>query len=949
MDTKPPYSELASSRVRGQYSNTTGSQYNNTDTGSQYINSGCGIQYNAQTINLGTNPEGWTAETSIRALLLTNPRDDMKTLKRNKGPRSPGTCEWILNTKEFNEWLGSRARAGRSANVLSLYGYPGRGKSTMAIFLAETLSKKLTTEGNTVAYFFCDSSFHTRRTATSVLRGIIWQLADQHPQLVKHILPRYRHDQKFTNSFDTLWGILMEIAADETGGRKFCILDALDECDPESQQILLKQLHETFQDSNSTPNLSFLITSRPHPDIQEYLQDFVNKDIASFSGLKHDISRYINAKVSDLARKKKYTDHVKTQVCQILKEKAEGTFLWVGLACEQLSDRDVFSKDAIAVLQALPNGLSSLYKKLLHTALDRKGANKNAIRTILSFVAVSIRPFTIAELSEACDLHQEQDLETRLRFTQDEIASCHFLVVEKGGNVVVLHQSVKDFLFESEPDGVLPALEAHARLAFRCIDQLMQVPDSNEGKAAFYGRYLLSYAAQFWPHHAHLSKSEFKVQEAHDEFFATDSPYWKLWMEKVRRNRPMSIPEGFTVLHAAGRWGIPTLIGHVHSKQPISEAINVNCAASNGTTPIDQAVGAGHVEVIDQLLDHNAIVSKRTFRILAKNKRHGKAMMRLILDRQGDEISIPNSTIAALAINFDTEMMRITLHRYSHAIVATKEVINATAENSLHGAATLRLLLDRQRNKLTINDDTFTALAYQFDQEIVRLFLNQQGDRAILTTEVIEAAARNRRYGEEVMRVLLNLRGEEMMFTSIALEAAVGNWNHCEAVVRLLVNQGQQEMTITEEVVEIAAENWDSGEAVIRLLIEGRKGRIAITDEAVASIARNFGGKMMGFLLDRRGDAIDITEEVVEAAVGNERSAEVLKVLLDRREDKVVITEEVVEMAAGNENNGEALMELLLDRPREKITMTEGAMASLERSFEGELIRIATTKCADVP
>lgn len=155
-------------------------------------------------------------------------------------------------------------------------------------------------------------------------------------------------------------------------------------------------------------------------------------------------------------------------------------------------------------------------------------------------------------------------------------------------------------------------------------------------------------------------------------------------------------------------------------------------------------------------------------------------------------------------------------------------------------------------------------------------------------------------------------------------------------------NKILQDITITEEVVEVAAENWDSGEALIRLLIESRKGRVAITDEAAASIARNFGGKMMGFILDRRGDAIEITE-VVEAAVGNERSAEVLRVLLDRREDEVVITEEVVEMAAGNENNGEALIELLLDRPREKITMTEGAVASLERKFEGEL-RIATTK-----
>jgi hypothetical protein len=61
----------------------------------------------------------------------------------------------------------------------------------------------------------------------------------------------------------------------------------------------------------------------------------------------------------------------------------------------------------------------------------------------------------------------------------------------------------------------------------------------------------------------------------------------------------------------------------------------------------------------------------------------------------------------------------------------------------------------------------------------------------------------------------------------------------------------------------------------------------------------------MALLLDRQGDQITITEEVVRAAVrnkGNEK--EVMALLLDRRGDQITITEEVVKAAAGSGRNG---------------------------------------------
>ncbi|KAN0069059.1 hypothetical protein V8E54_012688, partial [Elaphomyces granulatus] len=58
-------------------------------------------------------------------------------------------------------------------------------------------------------------------------------------------------------------------------------------------------------------------------------------------------------------------------------------------------------------------------------------------------------------------------------------------------------------------------------------------------------------------------------------------------------------------------------------------------------------------------------------------------------------------------------------------------------------------------------------------------------------------------------------------------------------------------------------------------------------------------------LLDRRGDQIQITEDVVKAAASNRwHGKEVMALLVDRQGDQIRITEDVVKIAASIEGNG---------------------------------------------
>ena len=272
----------------------------------------------------------------LRNLFLTDPVEDMNALKRRKGERAPGTCEWILETEELQRWLGSATNTECNENILWLSGNPGTGKSTMAMAMVENLPNQapFVCGDKTLTYFFCDSSSENRRTATAILRGLLYQLVKQRQELMKFLLSSYevRKQEKLFTSFDALWAMLIEIGHDTASGGKYCIIDALDECDRESQLILLRQINQTFSKHNSKnwhPSIHILITSRPYPEISQHFTKFNGKDLTSYRKVKEDLQVFIREKVKDLSQKMNYPEKVALEVSQILEEKAEGTFMWV--------------------------------------------------------------------------------------------------------------------------------------------------------------------------------------------------------------------------------------------------------------------------------------------------------------------------------------------------------------------------------------------------------------------------------------------------------------------------------------------------------------------------------------------------------------------------------------------------------------------------------------------
>ncbi|KAL6825835.1 hypothetical protein J3E69DRAFT_335140 [Trichoderma sp. SZMC 28015] len=917
-------------------------------TGQGIQHTGHGDFHVSGNVNITTNnaaPTTAVEEDCLRSLFITDPSEDRTALKRKKGNRAAGTCEWILETEELAAWLDQQ----QTSNILWLYGNPGTGKSTMAIFLTEKLSTLFSVpEGKTLAYFFCDSSFEKRKTATSIIRGLLYQLVKQNPKLLEYISPKYiERGPDLFKSFDALWTIFIAAAADQKTGRKYCVIDALDECDRESQKILLQQFQETFQNQDAPSNIRILVTSRPYPEIREYLDQFANKNLASFHQTKEDIDRCIEEKVADLVKKKRYTDKVKHQVSNILRDKAEGTFLWVGLACEEL--KEIPSKDAVKVLQNMPKGLHSLYKALLEAAQEESEAD--IIRSILSLVAVCMRPLNVLELSEACQLfEEEEDIETRVQYTRDQIASCRLMIIIQDEKVLLLHQSVKDFLVGTSPDYFINELEVHANIVYRCVHLLMEEFHGREQSSIHF----FPYAIRRWPDHARMAQSKFEIRDSEAQFFQPNSRSREHWLRTLHDHMDFNrkygyleydyydIPPQMSILHIAARWGIASLVDYSiykycnesSTKTNIS-FVDLDCVDSENRTPIELAVKWGFITVISKFLDLGAVVNEAVVIASAENQRNGEEVMTLLLGQRGDQITITEDIVKAAAGNENKEVMALLFDRRGNQITVTEDIVKAAAGN--YQDDVMKLLFDRRGHEITITEEVIKAAASNlFGKKVLALLLDRRGSQIKITKDIFKAAVRHSRV--ETIALLLDCRDTEITITEEVVMAAAKN-THKGVMVFLLEYRGNN-ISVTEEMINVLWKNFSCGKEVMAFLLDQRKDIISFTEDIVSTIAEHFDEEILALLFEKCGDQVVITEKVVKAVVKNYQAGEdIMALLLDQWGNEITVTEEILKAAASNLGNGKEIMTFLFNRRGYEIVITKEVLkASAKNPMDSKVM-----------
>lgn len=131
-------------------------------------------------------------------------------------------------------------------------------------------------------------------------------------------------------------------------------------------------------------------------------------------------------------------------------------------------------------------------------------------------------------------------------------------------------------------------------------------------------------------------------------------------------------------------------------------------------------------------------------------------------------------------------------------------------------------------------------------------------------------------------------------------------------IMVILLQHPPSTMNIKPAVVVAAAANKIHGERLIESLFGNRqKNQIQITANVLEAAARNEGkGKeIMELLLDRLGNNVEISENLVKIAASNWRNAKVMALLLGKHGDQIKITKDV--MRAARKCKNEEMMRLL--------------------------------------
>jgi Ankyrin repeats (3 copies) len=537
----------------------------------------------------------------------------------------------------------------------------------LSIFLAEELERIAKDLRDTMfLQYFCDNKDEKRNTGVTILRGLVFQLLQLQPKLFDYILPSFKIQKAslFTgSSFETLWRIFETMLRDPVLGTVYCVLDGLDECDEALLEVLLEKfgaLFSTESIESLTCHFKLIVVSRDYPYfIPKILSSFlhIRLDLDADREVNNDIYRFIEVKVDKLSVHGQYPELLRERVKEIFQNRAQGTFLWVGIVAKALSKYK--ATEVEEALDLFPLGLDELYTRIL---LQIDVERRQTAAKILRWTVMAIRPLTLSELSVAVDVKPSAGF-SHDEVIRDQVSYCGYFLTIKEDEVSLIHQSAKDYLLRKSRDSN-PELEdfwvkediGNQEVAQKCFYYL-QNDAFTDCKVNLNGRYslkdtsrlkdfpLLSYAAMHWPEHAKsLARSE-EIFSLSLPFYAKESLVRESWLQAYwTAEMYRSPPNSFTLLHLASFFGILPLAQNLVLKKGwinrVKRLFYVNQRDGDGMTALSWAAERGHEAVVRLLLEKGADVEAkadygRTTLSWAAERGH-EAVVRLLLEKGAD-------------------------------------------------------------------------------------------------------------------------------------------------------------------------------------------------------------------------------------------------------------------------------------------------------------------------
>ncbi|KAH9205195.1 NACHT domain-containing protein, partial [Leptodontidium sp. 2 PMI_412] len=404
----------------------------------------------------------------LQDLHLSNPRDDKKRIEDTKGGLLKDSYRWILENSDFHQWSNDQ-----QSRLLWIKGDPGKGKTMLLCGIINELEKSIS-KTHVLSYFFCQATDLRINHATAVLRGLLYHLLNQEPSLVSHIQKKHDHAGKAlfegANAWTAMSEILRSILQDPKLNDTYLIIDALDECVVD----LPKLLDFIAQTSSVSTRVKWVVSSRNWPEIEKILDTAVQKQRLCLElnaeSVSNAVATFIQTRIHYLSEKNRYTSETRDDIHQHLSLNAHGTFLWVALVCQELSNLSGWK--AVQKLKALPPGLDALYQGMLNQIIASE--DSELCMSVLAVVSTVYRPITIDELVSLVQMPNGVDGDYEA--LAEIIGYCRSFLAIRERTIFFVHQSAKDFLIGKAPQEplLLRAQDVHNTIFSRSL-QVMSI------------------------------------------------------------------------------------------------------------------------------------------------------------------------------------------------------------------------------------------------------------------------------------------------------------------------------------------------------------------------------------------------------------------------------------------------------------------------------------------
>ena len=550
---------------------------------------------------------------------------------------SEGTCEWILRSQEFDNWLTN------SEPILWIRGDPGVGKTVLAKFVYRQLSELVSGDGSSplikelpwaskirkiqpvsfqVLAYFLDSASSVRNSALSVLQSLLYQVLSTDQKLFRHVHGKKIFRRPQQGDFGQYVELLRAVLQDASLSGTVIVLDGLDECEEAYRSLLIKNLKTIASQSS----IKVLVTSRSdsavkvEPSITICL-DYPNETV------DRDINRYLTTAVKDLARERKLSVQLEIEIISKVVKVCPKSFLWVQLVLRSIG-KALTIRDLRNKLNKLPRSLPDTYSEILDRSDGLAAIN---LRRALYFVMVAEEPLQTQELSALLAISQSWDSRDRdsqrsdfndlriqiaknsrveemlenkpMNFKEDFMPYFQPLLNMNESSISLAHFSLQDFLQKPLPiayfkatfgllwldgptgRGTIP--QVHAIMAILCLQYMFAVFRDLSDALEFQ-----VFAATHWTEHAR------KAGEPHNEILETliktffkSAEFVSAWLHVLRGpeyTRDLILPSTSDIALVLAAFDLGSLYGDLLgiateslATQDINQRTTLHFAAAN--------------------------------------------------------------------------------------------------------------------------------------------------------------------------------------------------------------------------------------------------------------------------------------------------------------------------------------------------------------------------------